>query len=294
MRPIYLAFLLLGLLSSPLGAQPLDKGVVKDEAGVAAWVVVPVQARAEYQVPKVLPMRNATPWQAPVWTRFGLLAGNPKMDAQSLGSVAGGTMVQDARTGRWFASLGGVLVRVAGANQTVVAQDVLGTDVDVNEAAGWAVSRERDGTIRLHALAGNRQAGKVLLKGEFFFRPRFSPDGTQVLVQKSGAARGSFWVVDVASGKAREAGIGDWPCWDATGKRILFAVTQNDGLRFVSSELFVFDLATWTQRALPATEVVAETQLALSADGRYLAYIDALTGALHLVDAVRLLGEVAP
>lgn len=295
MRPISLVFLLMAALAAaPVQAQQPGEGAVLDEAGVAAWVVVPAQPRGQYQTPQVLPMRNATPWQAPLWTSFGLVAGSPRIDAQSIGSVLGGRMVQDDRSGRWYASLAGALVRIAGKSQTVVADNVQGIDLDVDEAAGWAVSREPDDTIRLFPLEGNRQAGKVLLKGEFFFHPRFSPDGKMVLVSKSGEAQGTFWLVDLATGRSWEAGKGDWPCFTADGKGILFARTTNDGLRFTSSDLFFLDLRTNTQRPLRPTQVVAETLLALSPDGRYLAYVDALSGALHIVDAVALLKEVAP
>lgn len=295
MRPICLAILLLAAAgAAPANAQQLADGAVLDEAGIAAWVVVPAQPRGQYATPQVLPMRNSTPWRAPQWTSFGLLTGTPRIDGQSVGTVVGGRMVQDSRSGRWYASLAGTLVRIAGRSQTVVADDVQGSDLDVHEAAGWAVSREPDETIRLVSLASNRQTGKVLLKGEFFFHPRFSPDGKMVLVSKSGDAQGTFWLVDLASGRSWEAGQGEWPCFTADGKGILFARTTNDGMKFTSSDLFYLDIRTNTQKALRPTGVVAETFLALSADGRYLAYLDALTGALHIVDAVALLKEVAP
>lgn len=286
MKGTWIAFMLTAGIALPAFGQSV--AAVADETEVAASVVIPAQPRGDMKTPTVLPLRNGTAWAAPAWSSYGLSAGRQRLDATATGLPLGGYLVQERQTGHWFASIAGVLVRLTGGHQTVVAQEVRGVDVDVHEATGWAVSREPDDTIRIHPLSWTKGTARVLLKGEYFFAPRFSPDGGTVLVQKSGAKAPSFWLVDVASGKAFEAAEGAWPCYDASGRYIVYAKSTNDGYKFTSSDLYLYEVATGRTTALPATELVAETQLSLSQDGHLLAYIDAFTGAIHVVDFNRL------
>jgi hypothetical protein len=216
----------------------------------------------------------------PVWTADGLFALPPTGLRGLALALHAGPAVFDPSAHAWFASAMGAIVRVeADGSLPVVAPSVQGLDVDVRAAAGVAVSREPDDTIVLHRF-GKAGSGKtVLVRGGAFFEPRFSPDGSTVLLAESQPAGGHFWVVDTA-GQARDLGQGYGAVWHPDGKRILFMRIEHDGARVTASELWLHDLGTGRQTRLTATPDTAEIEPAVSADGRWLAYADAHTGEL--------------
>jgi len=229
----------------------------------------------------------------PVWTPLGLYANAPTGILGLSGAEHSGPAVYDRSVGAFFAMANGQLVRLDDGDRLfVVAEDVQGTDVDVYALAGLAVSREPDDTIVLHRFGPAGEGKVVLLRGQGFFGPRFSPDGKQVLVAESRAEGGHMWVVAVEDGRARDLGQGYGATWHPDGRTVVFSRIVHDSLRIWSADLYALDVATGAERILAITADRAEIEPAVSPDGRFVAFVDALTGDLLVAMFPDL--EVAP
>lgn len=192
-----------------------------------------------------------------------------------------GPAVWDRESRAWFASANGKLVRIEGTSLVVVADGIQGRDLDVRFARCAAVSREPDDRIVLHIWDGEGTTHTMLVEGEGYFGPRFSPDGESILLSESRAAGGRMIVVSSA-GEKRDLGQGYGPVWHPDGKHVVFSRIEHDGHRVTAADLYVLNLATGTEYLLPGLDGAAEVEPAVSADGQSLAFVDALTGEVHL------------
>jgi len=205
-----------------------------------------------------------------------------------------GAPVWDSSAKAWFASANGQLVRLVGEGRLVViADNVQGTDLDVHHGAGVAVSREPGHGIVLHHLDPAASARRTLLRGEFFFQPRFSPDGSRILLAESRPDGGHLWVMDL-EGHRRDLGPGYGAIWHPDGRRVVFSHIRHDGERIAEGDLWVVEVDKGLRRRLRSTPGVAEIEPALSADGLCLAYVDALTGNLLVASFPELAEEAGP
>jgi hypothetical protein len=273
-------------------------GGVAGEGGPGAGMPVPVVsvalldglAAAEPTFGDPLEVRDAAgPLPDPFWAGEDLYAGSarPAATGEHVGAA-----VFDPSSAAWFASMNGSLVRLEeDGRRVVVADDVQGLDVDVCEARGLAVSREPDDTIVLHRFGAAGVGRTVLVSGPQFFAPRFSPDATQVLVAESRREGGHMLVLSL-DGKARDLGQGYGAAWLPGSRGIIFSRVEHDTLKVTGSDLFVLDPGTGRETRLTATPAVAEVEPAVSPDGRFVAYVDALTG--RLLVARMAAGEVRP
>lgn len=261
-------------------------GVARAEGPAAGGVAVAAVPGPAFAGPATIasPERVATVESRgadPVWTARGLLTA----PLGGLGGLArsekAGPAVYDASVGAWFAMSMGQLVRVdEGERLTVVADGIQGTDVDVRAFSGLAVSREPDDTIVLHRFGPAGTGTTVLMRGEAFFHPRFSPDGRRVLVAESRAGGGHMWVVNLADGRATDLGQGYGATWHPDGRTVVFSRVVHDSMRIWAADLYAVDVATGAIRLLALTGDRAEVEPAVSPDGRWVAFVDALTGDL--------------
>jgi len=207
----------------------------------------------------------------PFWTPEGLWEASPDFEALSWVEHKG-IPVFDPSSDAWYASAAGTLVRLEpNGDLIVVADDIQGIDVDVRASAGLAVSREPNDTIVLHRL-GEVPDRKVLLSGDKFFNPRFSPDGTKVLVTES-REEGRLWLVTL-DGQATELASGSFATWHPDGERVVFARTEHDGHFMLSSELWLVETATRRTQRLTTALTPALLDPAISEDGKLLALVD--------------------
>lgn len=215
-----------------------------------------------------------------------------------------GEATWDPSSSAWYASANGKLVRVEpDGTLPVILDNVQGTDVDVRAGIGLAVSREPRVGIVLHVLGNALEettsphrpsppfgpAGmmpdvmsthQLLLSGDNFFNPRFSPDGTRILVSESRASGGHIWVV-TPDGMARDLGQGYAPAWHPDGEHVVFCRVSHDGLQVTDADLFMVNTVTMVETRLTATVGTAETEPAVSPDGQRLVFVDALTGRIE-------------
>lgn len=219
----------------------------------------------------------------PLWNELGLWSSVPRALPGLEKIQRPGIPAYDRTTHAWYASAQGALVRIEGDGRlTVVVDNVQGIDVDVRGALKRAVSREPNDTIVLHDWGSSPASHKVLLAGTGFFGPRFSPDGSTILVRESRATAGHMWTVSL-DGTASDWGEGDDPVWHPNGRHIVFdRVTTHDGLTVAASDLWVLDTVSRSVRLLAQTQAIAEVQPAISPDGKWVAYADARTGEGHV------------
>lgn len=103
-------------------------------------------------------------------------------------------------------------------------------------------------------------------------RPRWSPDGLQILYQTRGIDTSRLWLADVATGKSVQLGQSQeryrQAAWHPDGERIVFSSWRRDS----GVDIWEMDLHTGVEWRL-SNRPGDETEAAWSADGRDLAYI---------------------
>jgi hypothetical protein len=222
-----------------------------------------------------------------LWTAQGLWQRAPGTLPALAGTARSGAPSWDPQSRAFFASAEGTVVELAaGGALRVLLDGVQGLDLDVRARRGLAVSREPDHRIVLHrtAAAARRDraaAQQTLLSGERFFAPRFSPDGSRLLVAESRAEGGRIWLLEL-DGRATELGQGYDASWHPDGKEVVFARIEHDGSRLTAGDLFAIEVATRRVRCLARTPGLIEVEPVVSPDGRWLAFQDARGGDLYL------------
>ena len=268
-----LALLLVALLGLAAAQGRVDRGTT------ARAILWPAAAKGHeaptFTNPRVV-ARGGSKRGSPTWSRARLWTAPPS----AMGGLATvekpGLPTYDETTRAWYASANGCLVRLDGARLVVLTCGVQGVDVHVRASLGLAVSREPDHSIVLHRFGAGKRSSRILLTGSNFCTPRLGPSGA-VLVSESRPGGGRIWLVD-RRGRAVDLGPGVHPVW--RGRRVIFSRLRHDGSRVLGADLWQVDPRTRKVTRLTRTAGVAETDPAVSPDGRWVAYVDALTGDL--------------
>ena len=69
--------------------------------------------------------------------------------------------------------------------------------------------------------------------------------------------------------------------WHPDGDRVVFSRIQEDGVRVTGADLWEIDVVTGVERCLAETSEVAEVEAAVSPDGDWIIYRDALSDTLR-------------
>lgn len=103
-------------------------------------------------------------------------------------------------------------------------------------------------------------------------RPRWSPDGLQILYQTTGIDTSQLWLAEVATGRSIQLGQrverNHQAAWHPEGERIIFSSWRRD----TGLDIWEMDLHTGLEWRL-SNRPGDETEPAWSRDGRHLAYI---------------------
>lgn len=239
---------------------------------------IPVSAlepgKATLENPMVLAEGDAA--SGPVVWAGDRLFTDPALDLGLARFERHGPPVWDPSSAAWYVWANGAVVRLDGERAVVVLDGVQGSDLDVRGGAGIAVSREPDHAIVLWHLDGH-EGPHTLLRGSNYFHPRLSPDGMFVLVHISGANGGRLLVVS-PDGTTRDLGPGSDGTFTPDGRGVVFTMVAGDGRRVTAADLYHVDLGSGRRTRLTATADRAEVEPAVSPDGRFVAFSDALTG----------------
>lgn len=216
------------------------------------------------------------------WTREGLATQVSKKMLGLAKVEKPGLPIYDPSSDAWYATANGQLVRLEKDGRlTVIAEDIAGNDVDVRANQGLAVSREADHTIVLHRFGKQTPEHRVLLRGEQYFYPRFSPDGQTILVSESHAGGGHFWTVTL-DGKTTDQGVGDSATWHPDNRRIITVRSKNDGHKIIEADLYITDIITRQTAVLGLHTNSIELEPRISPDGKWLAFVDGHQGDIML------------
>lgn len=219
----------------------------------------------------------------PVWNGQGLWPTRPA-GLRGLHAVLDATPandpVWDPSAAAWFAFAYGALVRVEPDGRLpVVLESLPGHDFDVRAGRGLLVYRDpTTDQIVLLRLDGTA-APRVLLSGDFY-NPRFSPDGSQIAVSQLRDGGGHLWLVDTASGRARDLGRGYDPAWRPDGRQLLFLRLDDNGHELTASHLYLCQPVSGAVQRLATTRRHLVTHPTFSPDGELIAFVDDVNGQL--------------
>ncbi|GEM_PF-5020214 len=290
-------FAVIGLASGAL-AQPADGKLPfsQDELLLLAAEQIPFISTAKTGPMSYPRSEGALPLE-PTWTSLGLLAAPPSSKVPALSEgLSAGVWQQDQASGSWFTWAAGTVARWDDGRLVVVAQNVQSSDFHISTKAGYVASRESgdEDRIVLHSLADTGRSRRVVLTATHLFAPRFSPDGTMLLVQRSGGVNDGFDIVSLESGNVLHRSAGYWASWAGGSKSLVFAEITSDGYRVKDSTLKVLKLENGRQYFLPVSGHYVPMYPVFSPDGKMLAFVDARTGGVVVMDAPGLGAEVRP
>ena len=234
--------------------------------------------------------RVATAPPASVFTRFDKVSDDPGVEATPALSPDGRSVVYAKTVGTDTALY---LLRVGSRHAQRLsaappARDLQPAFSPDGERVAFRSDRDGGGVFLMTA-----SGESVTRLTDFGYSPRWSPDGTEIVVSPgtfasptdlSATARG-LTVVNVASGQTRALAAGDralQPCWSPTGARIAYW-----GIRGQSGQRDIWTIAARGSDA--ATSGVAVTDDAAldwspawSPDGRYLYFSSTRGGTMNL------------
>jgi hypothetical protein len=211
----------------------------------------------------------------PLWTDQGLWSAAPQGIYGLKNAEKKGIPAYDPSTKAFYATANGSLVKIEPDGRlTVILDDVHANDIDVRIAAGMMVARDTDDVIRLYRWKNGVVEKKSLLTGEQYFNPRFSPDGSKILVAESRKDGGHIWIVTQA-GDAADLGQGYGASWHPDGNRIIFSRIIHDTEKILASELWVKDTANKVENRIPVFSLLAPVEPAISPDSSWIAFADA-------------------
>ena len=180
-------------------------------------------------------------------------------------------------------------VLLLGAFATSQADETItrGNNLAVDASTDGRLVMDLAGGIWIVPLSGG-EAAQVTTDLASAYRPRWSPDASQVAYTATAGDSNGIWLHDLASTTTRRLSEGPYfdlhPTWHPSGERITFVSDRND----TGYDLWEVDVPTglhWRLSHRPGDE----TEPSWSADGRDLIYIHQDGDQWSLV--VRRLGE---
>ena len=121
----------------------------------------------------------------------------------------------------------------------------------------------------------NEFAGKMVLN------PMLSPDGTKIAFQV--VSKGLF-VCDADGNNVKALGKGAHASWLPDSKHVMASRIEDNGHQFTKSDIFCFDVNTGAAVNVTATSDMIPVTLAVSPDGKMVAFDNDTDGAIYVID----------
>lgn len=109
--------------------------------------------------------------------------------------------------------------------------------------------------------------------------PVLSPDGNHIACEEYG---GDLIVIDRNSGKRVSLGNGHRPAWSPDGKWVCYMVTEDDGHKYLASDIYISSIDGKRQFNLTKTDELLEMNPSWSPDGGSIAYDELQSGVIYI------------
>lgn len=131
----------------------------------------------------------------------------------------------------------------------------------------------------------DNQNGKIRLldplNAEGYLNPTVSKDGSKIAFEKYG---GNLYVMNTDGSNITDLGIGYSPDWSPDNKKIVFTITEDNGYRFTSSDLYIIDIHTLQKTNITNSTDKLEMHPDWSPDGKRIIFDDSFSGQIYLLE----------
>lgn len=117
--------------------------------------------------------------------------------------------------------------------------------------------------------------------GKMVLNPALSPDGKKIAFQ---IVSYGLFVCDVDGANLKSFGKGAYPSWAPNSRDLMFARIQDNGERFMASDLFSVNTETGVEENLTPNSDVIPITLSVSPDGSKVAFDNDADGNIYVVD----------
>ncbi len=117
------------------------------------------------------------------------------------------------------------------------------------------------------------------LKNTKVINPVLSPDGNYIACEEY---VGDLIVLNRATGKRVDLGTGHRPAWSPDGKWVCYMVTEDDGHRYLASDIYISSIDGKRQFNLTQTDELLEMNPNWSPDGTAIAYDELQSGVIYI------------
>lgn len=112
------------------------------------------------------------------------------------------------------------------------------------------------------------------------FDPILSPDRKSFVYSKWN----ELWIWDFRNNKEMKIGVGHSPSWSPDGKFIVYQKTDDDGERFVESDIYLYSIREHTIHRLTNSKNIFESNPSWSNDGEKILFLDKHTNSINLLN----------
>lgn len=113
-----------------------------------------------------------------------------------------------------------------------------------------------------------------------FINPQLSPDRQKVVIEMT---NGHIFVMNIDGTDALDLGRGSFPRWSPDGKYVVYFISEDDGIRIISSDIFISDITGKQKIQLTNTQDRIEMHPDWSPDGTSIVFDEYDTGIIYQI-----------
>ena len=108
-----------------------------------------------------------------------------------------------------------------------------------------------------------------------------SPDGSKIAFEVIG---GNLYVMNIDGSSVINLGRGHRPQWAPDNQHLVFMITEDDGYRYLSSDIYTIKIDGSEKKRLTETDIELEMNPSWSPDGNSIAFDVMEEGAIYLIE----------